>query len=191
MFSSPNMFSLSMFTPSPSRIVLLAALTLSLCGCSNENSARLDYAMGERVPLGPLTYTVVETAWRTQLGEGFKVRSPERRFLLITLSVTNGGGSDVSIPLLDLEGPDGQTYKELSNGDGVENWFGLLRTVSPAQTQQGRILFDVGLTSYKLRLSSGDLASEKAAWVQIPLRMDTDTQVQSPTPGSTPGSGIK
>jgi hypothetical protein len=140
--------------------------------------------MGERVPVGPLTYTVVETSWRTQLGEGFKIRSPERRFLLVTLSVTNGGGSDVSIPLLELEGPDGQTFRELSNGEGVDNWFGLLRTVSPAQTQQGRILFDVSLTSYKLHLSSGDPSSDKSAWVQIPLRMDTDTQVQAPIPGS-------
>jgi len=141
--------------------------------------------MGERVPVGPLTYTVVETAWSTQLGEGFKIRSPEQRFLLVTLSVTNGGGGDVSVPLLDLEGPDGQLHKEQSNGEGVDNWFGLLRTLSPAQTQQGRILFDVGLTSYKLRLSSGDPSSEKVSWVQIPLRMDTDTQVQAPIPGAS------
>jgi len=127
---------------------------------------------------------VVETEWSTQLGQGFKIRSPERRFLLITLSVTNGGGADVSIPLLNLEGPDGQTYQELANGEGVANWFGLLRTISPAETQQGRILFDVPLTSYKLRVPSGDLSSDRAAWVQIPLRMDTDTQVQAPIPGT-------
>ena len=140
--------------------------------------------MGDRVPLVPLTYTVVETAWQTQLGQGFKVRSPEHRFLLITLSVTNGGNGDVSIPLLNLEGPDGQTHQELANGEGVDNWFGLLRTVSPAETQQGRILFDVPLTSYKLRLPSGDLSSDRAAWVQIPLHMDTDNQVQAPIPGA-------
>jgi len=169
--------------PSP-RLLLLFPLLVSLTGCHNENSTRIDYAVGERVPVGALTYTVVETSWQTQLGEGFKIRSPERRFLLVTLSVTNGGGNDVSIPLLELEGPGGQTYRELPDGEGVSNWFGLLRTISPAQTQQGRILFDVSLTSYKLRLTNGDLAGEKIAWVQLPLRMDTDTQVQAPIPGS-------
>lgn len=167
------------------RLLPLLPLLLALGGCHSENSTRVDYSMGERVPLGPLTYTVVETAWQTQLGQGFKVRSPENRFLLITLSATNGGGADVSIPLLNLEAPDGRTYQELSNGEGVDNWFGFLRTVSPAETQQGHILFDVPLTSYKLRLSSGDPTSEKAAWVQIPLRMDTDIRVNSPVPGST------
>ncbi len=140
--------------------------------------------MGERVPLGPLTYTVVESGWQTQLGQGFKIRSPERRFLLITLSVTNGGRGDISIPLLSLQAPDGQMYQELSNGEGVDNWFGLLRTISPSETQQGRILFDVPLTSYKLRLVNGDVSSDRAAWVQIPLSMNTDTQVQAPIPGT-------
>ncbi|MGH9594417.1 MAG: hypothetical protein ACRD5L_15105, partial [Bryobacteraceae bacterium] len=85
---------------------------------------------------------------------------------------------------LNLEGPDGRTYQELANGEGVDNWFGLLRTISPAETQQGHILFDVPLTSFKLRLPSGDLSSDRAAWVRIPLRMDTDTPVPAPIPGA-------
>jgi hypothetical protein len=166
------------------RGLLLLPLVFALGSCQTENWNRLDYSMGERVPLGPLTYTVVETAWQTQLGQGFKIRSPERRFLLITLSVTNGGSGDISIPLLNLQAPDGQMYQELSNGEGVDNWFGLLRTISPSETQQGRILFDVPLTSYKLRLVSGDVSSDRATWVQIPLSMNTDTQVQAPIPGT-------
>jgi Domain of unknown function (DUF4352) len=169
-----------------SRRLLVAVLPLAamLIGCHQQSSAQLNYSMGERVSVGPLTYTVVESAWRTQLGELFKVRVPERRFLLLTVSVTNGGGEDVSVPLLSLEAPDGTMYRESENGDSVDNWFGLLRTISPAQTQQGRILFDVPLTSYKLRVTNGDIESEKYAWVDIPLRMDTDTQVQAPVPGA-------
>ena len=52
--------------------------------------------MGERVAVGPLTYNVIESAWQNQLGSEFKMRIPEQRYLLITVSVTNGGGHDVS-----------------------------------------------------------------------------------------------
>jgi len=139
--------------------------------------------MGDKVPAGPLTYNVVEKVWRSQLGEGFVTRSPQNRFLLITLSATNGGGRDVSVPLLQLEGPDGKIYQEIENGEGVENWLGILRTVEPAQTQQGRIVFDVPLSSYRLRLSDGDSVSGHYAYVQIPLQIDADPPVDTPLPG--------
>jgi hypothetical protein len=65
----------------------------------------------------------------------------------------------------------------------VDNWFGILRTLTPAQTQQGRIAFDVPLSSYRLRLTDGGSpGSEKFAWVEIPLRMDTEPSVESPVP---------
>jgi hypothetical protein len=139
--------------------------------------------MGDKVSAGPLTYNVVEKVWRSQLGEGFVTRSPQNRFLLITLSATNGGGRDVSVPLLQLEGPDGKVYQEIENGEGVENWLGILRTVEPAQTQQGRIVFDVPLSSYRLRLSDGDSVSGHYAYVQIPLQIDADPPVDTPVPG--------
>ncbi len=142
--------------------------------------------MGERVPVGQMTYNVIESAWKTQLGESFRVRTPEQRFLLIKLSVTNGTGKDVSIPLLTLEGTNGQTYRELENGESVDNWFGLLRTISPGETQQGNILFDVPLTSYKLRIPDiGDPELEKYVSVQIPLQLDSNVPIPSPiAPGS-------
>jgi hypothetical protein len=137
--------------------------------------------MGENVPVGQMTYVIVESAWRNQLGESFRVRSPQQRFLLLKLSVTNGTGQDVSIPLLTLEGPNGQTYRELAQGEGVENWFGLLRTLSPGQNQQGNILFDVPLTSFKLRVPDvADPGLEKYVSVQIPLQINSDLPIQSP-----------
>ncbi|HEY2843805.1 MAG TPA: DUF4352 domain-containing protein [Bryobacteraceae bacterium] len=166
---------------------LLLPLALFVSGCQkNQLVPGTPFAMGERVPVGQMTYSVVESAWKTQLGESFKVRSPENRFLLLTLSVTNGTGQDVSIPLLTLEGPNGQTYRELTNGEGLVNWFGLLRTISPAQTQQGMILFDVPLTSYKLRIPDvNDPGLERYVTVQIPLSMNSDVPIQSPiTPDS-------
>jgi hypothetical protein len=159
----------------------IAVSALILGGCQQQKQERTDFTMGERVPVGQLTYTVVESTWRTQLGEGFKIRTPEQRFLLIRLSVTNGTGKDVSVPLLTLEGPNGQTYQEIADGDGVDNWFGLIRTISPGQTQQGNVLFDVPLTSYKIRLPDlNDSGFEKFATVPIPLRMDPEVPIQSP-----------
>jgi hypothetical protein len=165
---------------------LLGSAVLLISGCSKPPETRSEYSMGERVPVGQMTYIVVESAWRNQLGESFQARSPEQRFLLVKISVTNGTGKEVSIPLLTLEGNNGQTYRELADGKGVDNWFGLLRTLSPAETQQGNILFDVPLTSYKLRVPDiSDPGLERFVSVQIPLRLDSDLPIQSPiTPDS-------
>jgi hypothetical protein len=165
---------------------LVGSAALLLSGCAKPQPARTEYAMGENVPVGQMTYVVVESAWRNQLGESFRVRSPQQRFLLIKLSVTNGTGQDVSIPLLTLEGSNGQTYRELAQGEGVENWFGLLRTISPGQNQQGNILFDVPLTSFKLHVPDlTDPGLARYVSVQIPLQINSDVPIQSPiTPES-------
>ena len=165
---------------------LLGGAAIFSLGCSKPPENRKDFSMGENVPVGQMTYVVVDSAWRNQLGEAFKARSAEHRFLLIKLSVTNGTGQDVAIPLLSLEGTNGQTYREIANGEGVDNWFGLLRTISPGQNQQGNIVFDVPLTSYKLRIPDvADAGLEKYVSVQIPLRLDSDMPIQSPiAPGS-------
>jgi Domain of unknown function (DUF4352) len=155
-------------------------------GCSAPRQVQTEYPMGEKAHVGPLTYTVVETAWKTQLGQTLNIRVPQRRFFLVTVSVTNGGGKEVSIPLLELEDANGKAYPESENGAGVDNWFGLLRTINPAETQQGRLLFDVPLTSFRLRVTdAGEPGSERYAWVQIPLHMDIEQPV-----GPDLGAGI-
>ena len=159
------------------RLAAIFALSCAwlLTGCRRENSARIDYSMGERVPIGPLTYTIIESSWQTQLGDVLKLRIPQQRFLLIRLAVTNGGGSEVSIPLLQLESYNGQNYREVEDGEGVTSWLGLLRTLRPAETLQGQIVFDVPLTSYRLRVPDGaGPGDEKYAWVSIPLHMEVD-----------------
>lgn len=131
--------------------------------------------MGERVDVGQLSYIVVESTWRTQLGEGLNVRSPQSRFLLLTLAIKNKGAVDAAIPLLSLEGPDGQIYQEVSDGAGVNNWLGILRKAASEQTIQGRILFDVPLSTYHLKLLEvGESGYDRDAWVEIPLRIDAD-----------------
>ena len=172
--------------PLPTILLLLpAAIGVSILGgCRKQNSTQINYQMGERIVAGPMVYNVVQTVWRTQLGDLFKLRTPEHRFLVVTLSATNSGGKEVSIPFLTLEGPDRKEYREIEDGDGVDNWFGLLRTIQPAETRQGEVVFDVPLTSYRLRLTDGgEPGTEKNVWVDMPLRMDTDTSITAPAPG--------
>lgn len=154
-----------------------------LAGCAHADPKPSEYPMGEKMTLGPLSYTVIDSAWHGQLGDSLKLRPAQQRFLTLSLSVTNGGGSDISIPLLSLEDASGQTYLESDNGEGVTDWLGLFRNISPAQTQKGQILFDVPLASYRLRVTDGGgPGAEKYGWITIPLRMDTDLDVHAPTP---------
>ena len=44
-------------------------------------------------------------------------------------------------------------------------------------------LFDVPLSSYRLRLSDGDSVSGHFVYVQIPLQIDADPPVEAPIPG--------
>jgi len=162
---------------------LALAISLMCASCRPQVATRAEYQMGDKVTAGPLIYNVVEKVWRSQLGEMFQTRMPQNRFLVISISATNGGGSEVSVPLLQLEGPDGTLYQELDNGEGVDNLFGILRTLEPAQTGQGRILFDVPLSTYRLRLSDGDSVSGHYSYVQIPLQIDADPPIVSPTLG--------
>jgi hypothetical protein len=164
-------------------LALFLPVFLICASCNEQNSTKLSYQMGEKVPLGPFTFNVVQTTWRTQLGEGFKVRSPQQRFLLITISATNGGGKEVTLPLFKLENERGEATTESDNSEGVPNGLGILRSVAPAETLQGALLFDVPLASYKLVLTDGgEPGAEKTALVEIPLRMDVDTGVQAPIP---------
>ena len=163
------------------RVPVLLIPLLVLAGCGQpQKRANLNYDMGERVEVGSLTYVVVENSWQTQIGEGIAARSPKDRFLVLTLSATNGGGTPRSIPLLSLEGAGGQVYQEIDNAGGVTNWLGILRSVEPAQTLQGRVVFDVPLGAYRLRLPDvADSGYEQFAMVDIPLRIDSG-QVQAP-----------
>src|ERR1700734_2768435 len=97
--------------------LLVLAVSL-LTGCRNLVATKSEYQMGDKVPAGPLTYNVVEKVWRSQLGDNLQVRMPENRFLLITISATNSDGGEVSVPLLQLEAPNGKLYQEVENGEG-------------------------------------------------------------------------
>lgn len=161
------------------KVVLLvpSAIACLLLGsaCSKPAPAKAEFRIGDAAAAGPLTYTVTEARWVSQL-EGFPTpRLPERNFLLIHVTVTNSGGSDVSVPFFKLENSTGDVYEESNNGIGVDRWFGVIRRLGPAQSQDAWVLFDVPTNSYKLRVTDGKYENEHVAYISIPLSMQTDT----------------
>ncbi len=135
--------------------------------------AAAEYNLGDKVPLGPLVYNVVEVEWKSQLGEFPSLRMPDRSFLVIRLEVTNGGGETLMIPQAKLENSNGETFPELTDGAGLPNWLDMLRNLKPAGTERGEMLFDVPANSYRLRLTEGgDPERARAAYVKIPLSFD-------------------
>src|SRR3954454_16687720 len=159
---------------------LIAAAGL-LSGCSTPASGPVDrYLMGEKVQLGRLIYTVFDTQWQTHLGDATTGRVPQNRFFLIRFSAVNSGSDDIGVPPLAIEDDQGHTYQEIPNGEGLPQWAGYLRNVTPADSVQGNALFDAPPAHYKLRLS--DENSGRSALIDIPLSFGGADAPELPPP---------
>ena len=161
-------------------LLAVAGLGTVLAGCSSGNplasSGKL-YRMGERVVAGRLIYTVLETEWISALGS----RVPKNKFLAIRLTINNSGNTESSVPLLELVDPKGRVYLEESDGAGLDEWFGMLRSLAATETAQGRLLFDVPQDNYKLRVTDGgEPGSEITAMVDVPLQIRENTGLVPP-----------
>jgi hypothetical protein len=143
-----------------------AAILLASCGAGEKFPVRT-YAMGDKVTVGRLVYTVFETRWLPKLGEDPNARIPRQRFFLVRMSIVNGAGGEVLAPNLTIEDARGNSYGELSDGEGVPQWMGFLRRVRPADSAQGNVVFDVAPGRYKMRVM--DESNERAALIDIPL----------------------
>src|ERR1035437_1215656 len=127
--------------------VAAAASLLSSCGDSEEKASPVrTYSMGERATVGHVVYVatvghvvyvVFETQWLTHIGTGADARVPEHRFFLVRLNAVNSLGSDILVPNFSIEDDSGNTYPELSSGEGVPQYIGYLRSVKPAESVQG------------------------------------------------------
>ena len=151
----------------------LVVAALFLCACTRSEAVTepiRTFQMGERVNLAPLSYAIFEKQWATQFGTGTDARFPSTRFLLVRVSATNNGNADAFVPNMTLEDDAGNTCAELQDGSGAPNWIGYLRSVRPADTIQGNVLFDCAPKHYRLKLSNED---GKSAYVDLPLSFDT------------------
>src|SRR5450759_1922952 len=153
--------------------VAAAASLLSSCGDSEEKASPVRaYNMGERATVGHIVYVAFETQWLTQIGTGADARVPQHRFFLVRLSAVNSLGSDILVPNFRSEDDSGNTYPELSSGEGVPQYIGYLRTVKPAESVQGNALFDAPPGHYKTHMT--DETGEKVAYIDIPLSFTSD-----------------
>jgi hypothetical protein len=171
-----------MLLPRSIRTFPLIAAVLMLAGCKPQATAFpvRTYPMGDKVLLGSLTYTVIETEYLTQIGEGPTPRIPQNRFFLVKISVGNGGSETANVSAFQVEDDNGKVYPELTDGEGVPDWIGYLRSVKPAESAQGNAVFDAPPRHYNIRIH--DETGEKAALIDIPLTFNAETP-DVPTPG--------
>lgn len=175
------------------RYLPLIALCVSFClvGCSRNKAPSLrTYQMGERVEVGRLIYTAVETEWLTQVGEPPQVKVPKDRFYLIRVSIANSGANDQVSPALSLLDDNDNSHPELTDAQGVSNWIGAIRTIRPAEAAQGFAVFDVPPRHYRLRVADED--DQQAALIDIPLSFGSELPMPpADTPAGKTGSGGK
>ena len=155
------------------RFVLLlaavaAAFLLSSCGDSGEKPFTVrTFSMGEKIELGHINYQIFETQWLTHIGEGTDARIPQHRFFLVRLTAFNNLSTGIIVPNFSIEDDNGNTYPELSSGEGVPQYVGYLRNVKGTDSAQGNALFDAPPRHYKMKLT--DETGERTAYVDIPL----------------------
>ncbi|HEY3741968.1 MAG TPA: hypothetical protein VGL53_19085 [Bryobacteraceae bacterium] len=133
---------------------------------------RWPHQMGDRVQVGWFSYTVLELEYKSQLGDSPVAPRPKNTYIAIHLQATSSAGNTVSVPFMRLETESGDFIPEVEDASALPGWFGLFRSVEPAATESGWIVFDAAPANYGLRLSDGVLDDEKTAMVRIPLRID-------------------
>jgi hypothetical protein len=152
---------------------LLLSLAALLSACSDPKAAAESrvYQMGERVDVGGVMYTVLESEWRASIGEGTDAMIPQNRFLILRVTITNGAGQPANLPFLHVENAKSESTMEVDNAKALPGWMGLVRIVAPAQTEEGRLVFDVPPGSYKLRVSNGSGDNEVTRLVDVPYNV--------------------
>jgi hypothetical protein len=147
----------------------LIAVALLATGCSSVAKKESQiFPAGEKVTVGPLVYSVIDSQVLTQLGDdAATARTPQSRFYVMTISVSNSSSEDTPVPGLTLVDDAGKEYPEIADGTNVPNWLGIVRKASGAQTEQGNIVFDAPAQHYRLRLT--DETDTKELSIDVPL----------------------
>jgi len=164
-------------------ILAAVAAALFLNACSSRSTGVRTYSLGEKAVLGHIIYTVYETQWVPQFGDGPTARVPEHRFFLVRMSAVNSSSADLIVPNVVVEDDKGNSYPELRDGDGVPDWIGYLRQVRPAESTRGNLLFDAPPAHYKLRVT--DENEENSAYFDIPLSFASEVPSEVPLPPGT------
>jgi len=150
-------------------VPLCAALLVS---CGQPAWEVHTYPMGAKVTIGRLTYNAIETQWYPAFGTGPAARAAENQFLLVRLSVANGGPEDVAVPNFTLDDGKGRQFAELSDGNQVPDWIGALRTLAPTDSMSGNAVFDVPAGHYTLHIL--DENGQHEACIDLPMNFQKE-----------------
>ncbi len=157
-------------TTRPTRRTICLATGLMLAAFSGCTKPPQIHQLGEKVQLGGMVFSVLDAEWAADIDAGgANAKTPQHRFLIVHLTMSNTGSKEATIPLLHVVAADKSEQLELAEGQGVPNWLGILRTLNPAESKEGRIVFDVPPGAYSLRLTDGgDQERELTAMVVLP-----------------------
>jgi len=161
-----------------------AALSLAACAAETHNPVRT-FNIGDRVDMGHIVYTVFETQWLTQIGEGSEARIPQNRFFLVRMHAANRQRTEILLPKMSLQDDSGHSYPEMSTDVGAPHWVGVLRTVMANDSTQGNVVFDAPPAHYRLKVT--DDTGDQIAYIDIPLSFGAETpEVSVPGMPDTP-----
>jgi hypothetical protein len=151
----------------PRRTICLAVCAVLTVACTPKTRA---FQVGERAQVGGAVYTVLDTEWTGELNQGGEPPlAPKHRFLIVHLNINNAGSKEITIPLLHVVDASGGEHLELSEIKGMPDWYGILRALNPTESKEGRIVFDVPVGAYNLRVTDGaEQESERTALVVLP-----------------------
>ena len=151
---------------------VLALLSVFSCGETKKESSAKPWQMGEKVPLGPFTYSVIESERKTELTTSKGRLDPKQRFLVLQLTVSNGSTERKALSFLQIRNDKGEEFPEVQDLEGMPGWMGILRDIPPAGSVTGNIVFDAPLGHYRLVLNDGGAAGEeRTSLVDLPLLM--------------------
>src|SRR5262249_23510685 len=147
-----------------------AACSLTLLvfssGCTKRREIRT-VGLGEKAEIGPFTYQGIEIRWPMSLAG----RTAKDRFFIVRLSIGNAASQEVTIPGFEVVDDAGNSFPEIVDGSGVQNWLGVTRKIGPGQTEQGSIIFDVPPKHYRLRVAD---ENDNFMYVDIPLNLTSE-----------------
>jgi hypothetical protein len=162
--------------------VSTAALSIAGLSCKRAGSRAQSFRMGERASIGKLIYIASRTEWKTTIGDGAGARLPHDRFLFLYLTITNGGGAAIAVPLLSLYDANGKQHRELDDIENLPSWLGALRMLAPVETREGLLVFDVPVASYKLQITdAAEVENEQIAYIDVPLHLESDPVLTEPS----------
>lgn len=161
----------------------LVCLCIISAGCSTSDRQAKIYQTGEKATVDKLTYAVIDTQIHPRLGDDSETpRIPQNRFYTVQVAISSGNNTDVPIPAMTLVDDSGKSYPELADGTGVLHWLGVVRRISPAQTERGVVVFDAPAVHYKLKLT--DDADPEDVYIDLPLNFVHEQMSNEDTPGT-------